>query len=81
MQPGECRILKRSLKMALPENELFSLLKAKGRHYYFYWMLHDKEDISSYERSFNQRKQRMYDSLIQLIQDSCPSEHQPDELG
>lgn len=71
IQPGECRIRKRLLKIALPENQLFSLLKAKGRHYYFYWMLPDNQDINRYERIYKMRKEKMYDSLIQLIQDSC----------
>jgi hypothetical protein len=81
MQPGECRILKGSLNITLPENQLFSLLRIKRKHYYFYWMLHDKKNISSYEQSFKERKQKMYDSLIQLIQDSCPLGRQLEELG
>jgi len=80
MQPGECRILKKPLNIALPENQLFSLLKAKGKHYYFYWMLQDERNISSYELSYKKTKENMYDNLIRLIQDSW-STNQPNRLS
>jgi hypothetical protein len=81
MQPGECRILKKSLKIALPDNRLFSLLKSKGKHYYFYWMLQDERNINNYELSYKGTKENMYDSLVRLMQDSCRPTNQPDRLN
>jgi hypothetical protein len=73
MQPSECRILKESLKIALPDNPLFSLLKSKDKHYYFYWMLQDEQNVDSYEFSYKKTKEKMYDNLVRLLQDSCRS--------
>ncbi len=71
INPGEVRILKGGLDINLENNGLLSVLKSKGKHFYFYWMLDEKRKINQYQIHYKQTMERMYDELIKLIQNSC----------
>jgi hypothetical protein len=74
MQPGECRILRKSLKgITLPEDGLLSLVEPDGKHYYFYWMLDNKLGIKGFKLKYKRTQENMYNDLIILIQGSCRS--------
>lgn len=68
INPGEVRILRKGLEINLTNNELFPLLKPKGKHFYFYWMLDEKLKINKYQNQYKQTIKNMYDELIKMIQ-------------
>ena len=68
IKPGECRILKDNLDLTLSANSLFSLLEPTEKHYYFYWMLDNSEDISRFKRKYQNISQSVYTQMIKLLQ-------------
>lgn len=71
LKPGECRIVKKNFPDILNSeldnennsSDIIRLLKSTNKHYYFYWMLNDYNDILSFKREYK----KAYDSRYQVI--------------
>jgi hypothetical protein len=71
INPGEVRILRNNLDINITDDQLLSVLKPKGKHFYFYWMLDKKTKIRQYQIQYKQTTEDMYNELIKLIQSNC----------
>ena len=68
--PGECRILRDHLDFIseFPDSLPFSVLIPKGKHYYYYWMIHNPDHIERFKKEYDNIHQDVYKELKQLIQ-------------
>jgi hypothetical protein len=68
IRPGDCRIIKGDLNLIPSQNPIFLLLESTRKHYYFYWMLENPQDIKSFKQKYKNTWEGTYDRLIKLLQ-------------
>ncbi len=81
IHPGQCRIVKKTLpknvirKGSISNYEHFNLLKtSKDRnHYYFYWMLNNKSEMSKFDKSYSNLESEKYNRMTKLIKGYIPN--------
>lgn len=75
IQPGQCRIIKENLPITVREkldgssnNELLlRTVKRSKSHYYFYWMVHDEDEIQEFEKDYHDSYNLKYSGMLSAL--------------
>ena len=70
IQPGQCRIITKDLPEEIDLDDIaFNLLKRKnnGNHLYYYWNLNQENQISNFEKQYNDTYKSKYSGMLQAL--------------
>jgi hypothetical protein len=70
IQPGQCRIVTKDLPEEVSFDDIhFNLLKRKnnGKHLYYYWNLNQENEITNFERQYNDTYKSKYSGMLQAL--------------
>ena len=69
LEPGQCRIVFNNNEDIEEYN--ISLLKKTIKHYYYYWMLEDEQDIENFEKEYTNSYKLKYTGMLSALKRNC----------